>query len=198
MYYWFVQDLKSKANSGVGSQPKKTVLAQPQNATSGQTKLNKQLPGNRASATPKKCTQPDGSVFYTNAPRCQDANLNNRISHSDPVKPVPRVALNEIPQSRPKKQSSSYSDQGLILVDQHPSSFKQACKFPIGMAQKIEKKSLRLKDDPKTSVWKDSFCRWVCEADREQCGSMNQYLLNAKMCNKHQYQSLKDCDDVYD
>jgi len=70
--------------------------------------------------------------------------------------------------------------------------------YPFGMAQKIEKKSLRLKDDPKTSVWKDSFCRWVCEAEREHCGDMDKYVLNAGMCNKHKYQSITDCEDVYD
>ena len=197
MYYLYMQDLQSNSRTEIDAQQKNTARTQSQKPASGQTKWNKPQPRTHTSDTPMKCTQLDGSVFYTNLPRCEDADLNNRISHVDPVKPVPRVTLEQKPKRRVTRQPSSYADRGLILVDRSPSSFRQPCKFPIGMAQKIEKKSLKLKDDPKDSVWRSSYCRWVCEAEREQCGRTDRYLLYAGMCSAHRYQSLRDCDDVY-
>ena len=53
--------------------------------------LTKTQSAARRTAKIIKCTRPDGTVFYTNATRCAGADLNNRLSVTDFVKPIPQV-----------------------------------------------------------------------------------------------------------
>lgn len=139
----------------------------------------------RRTATPIKCSKADGSVFWTNAIRCEDADLDNRLSFSSPVKPIPRA----ITRKPDKRGTATRSPRARVAsvgnVEPLPRQMNYACKFPIGMARKIEAKSLRLKDDPAESVWKDPYCRWVREAEREHCGDVGKYLRYTRICNRY-------------
>jgi len=136
-------------------------------------------------ATPIKCSKADGTVFWTNAIRCEDADLDNRLSFSSPVKPIPRVIASKPIKGGTATSSSRARVASVGNVEPIPRQMNYACKFPIGMAQKIEVKSLRLKDDPAKSVWKDPYCRWVREAERKRCGDVGKYLQYARICNRY-------------
>ena len=122
-----------------------------------------------------KCTQPNGTVFWTNSKRCEDVVLNNTFSYYDHA---PRAKVD----NRRKSNSKQTSRQTKNFLKPIPRSMTNACSFPIGMARRIEKKSLKLKKDPSDSIWKDSYCRWVVEARREGCGSINEYLELGRLC----------------
>jgi hypothetical protein len=86
--------------------PDPAVVESPYRINTGQPKGNSRMPANHRTDTPIKCTKPDGSVFWTNAARCEGADLDNRLSYADPVKPVPRVRIDE---SHSKKSNGGSS-----------------------------------------------------------------------------------------
>lgn len=188
-HYLYLQGLKtppdldaehSKIVTGAGQA--KRVATQPNNRTiSGRTSV------------PIKCTKPDGTIFWTNATRCEDADLNNRLSFSDPVKPVPRVNIVSKRKNSSKKHSSQVSGSNKKSIKPIPRKMTVACSFPIGMAQKIETRSLRLKRDPAESIWKDSYCKWVCEAWVENCGNLDDYLWHVRICPWKPNLSKRSC-----
>ena len=140
-------------------------------------------------STPIKCIKSDGTVFWTNAVRCEDADLNNKLSYADPVKPVPRVKRINGEKNSPSRASRS-SKKTLKSI---PAEMTVACSFPIGMARKIETRSLSLKRDPAESIWKDSYCRWVCEARVENCEELGNYLNFVRICPWRPYLSKRAC-----
>ena len=150
-------------------------------------------PAVRRTATPIKCTQADGSVFWTNASRCEDADLNNRLSFAEPVKPAPRVKSKSSTFDLTQKAWTHTSQANSRVLKSIPRSMTNACSFPIGMAQRIETRSLSLKDPPKESLWKDSYCRWVCEARVENCGNLEDYLRYPDMCPRKWRSSKRAC-----
>jgi hypothetical protein len=133
---------------------------------------------------PQKCIDANGNITITDQPDCANAKPKHTLSIVDSVSAPPRQTK---PQNR--KQASSYgkSTSGNKSVKAIPGTMVVACKFPIGMARKIEKRSLKLKDDPAESIWKDSYCRWVCEARNEQCEDVNAYLEFSQMCHRSWY-----------
>ena len=145
-------------------------------------------PAVRRTATAIKCVKPDGTVFWTNATQCKYADLNNRLSFTDFVKPVPRVTT-----TSKQKSSSQKSESNRQSLKPIPRSMTNACSFPIGMARRIEKKSLRLKDPPEESLWKDSYCRWICEARVENCGNLGDYLRYPSICPRQWRSSKRSC-----
>ena len=149
-HYLYLQDLKKV--------PDEVTVKPPSDIGTGKSYLPTTQPAIGRTDTPIECKKSDGTVFYTNATRCEDADLNNRISIADPVKPVPRVRV-----TSKQKSSSQKSGSNRQSLKSIPRSMTNACSFPIGMARRIEKKSLRLKDPPEESLWKGSYCRWVCE-----------------------------------
>ena len=81
-YYLYLQDQKTTPDEEV---------AEPQPGIGNEQAVNPtDKPVVRRTDTPIKCTQADGSVFWTNATRCEDADLDNRLSFAEPVKPVPQ------------------------------------------------------------------------------------------------------------
>jgi hypothetical protein len=170
--------------------PGPTTIHQSPAVGTTQPKRSVVPPAKRRTSTPIKCTKPDGSVFWTNAARCEDADLNNRLSFADPVKPVPRVKLNSTKTSKSRTPESNSKRLKSI-----PRNMKQECKFPVGKAQEIEKDSLRLKDNPAESIWKDSYCRWVCEARMDGCENIEEYLGLTYLCPRRSYSDSRDCDD---
>jgi hypothetical protein len=154
-----------------------------------QSKRSTVPPANPRKSTVIKCTKPDGSVFYTNARRCQDADLNNTLSYYESVKPAPRVTKRNPSNSR----SSHASSQDKKTLKSIPREMTFACSFPIGKARKIETRSLSLKADPAESIWKDSYCRWICEARVENCGDLNDYLKLVRLCPRRPNMSKRAC-----
>ena len=179
-HYLYLQQQNKSVGTATYRQP--TPIAQ-----SKTTSRNTQ-PIKGRTAVPIKCKKPDGSVFWTNALRCADADLDNRLSFADPVKRVPRVKVNDSISKKPQSSSAKNNNQKSF-----PQDMRFQCKYPIGMARKIEIKSLSLKDEPNESVWKDSYCRWVCEARAENCGGLEGYLNLVSICPSHYGLSKRAC-----
>ena len=138
-----------------------------------------------------QCTQPNGSVFWTNASSCANANLNNTLSYYDHVPPTPRVKKD----NERKTSSKQTSRQAKNSIKSIPRDMPFSCSFPIGMARRIEKKSLSLKPDPSDSVWRNSYCRWVCEARSEGCESVDSYLDLGHLCPERAFVNNVLCMD---
>lgn len=175
------------------SSPKTGVTETPLLIDAGQATGRTGVPATQRTATPIKCTQPDGSVFWTNAARCAGADLENRLSFADPVKPVPRVRLSDSKNEKSDSGSTRTSSSARKKLKPIPRELTIACSFPIGMAQKIETRSLNLKSDPSESIWKDSYCRWICEARVESCGNLDDYLNLVSLCPKRWFASKRSC-----
>jgi len=154
-------------------QPRANTLQQTRKAqTSGRLKY------------PQKCIDTAGNITFTDQPNCANAKPRNNLSIVDSVSPPPRQTK---PQNRKRANAYGKSTSGKQAVKPIPGTMVVACKFPIGMARKIEKRSLSLKDDPAESVWKDSYCRWVCEARNENCENVDSYLKFSRMCQRSWY-----------
>ena len=179
-HYLYLQDQKP-----IPGEP----AVKPQTATGAlQTKPQMNQPAKRRTAKIIQCTQPDGSEFWTNASRCEDADLNNTLSYYDHA-PQAKVDNRRKPNS---KQASRQAKNSLQPISR---SMTNACSFPIGMARRIEKKSLSLKQDPSDSVWRNSYCRWVCEARREGCESVDSYLDLGHLCPERAFVNNVLCMD---
>jgi len=80
----------------------------------------------------------------------------------NPVKPVPRVKAKKKNNNTKKRRTAQASATRNSNLKSIPQEMTVACSFPIGMARKIETRSLSLKSDPEERIWKGSYCRWVC------------------------------------
>ena len=186
-YYLYLQGQKATPDKEVGE-------PQP-NIGNAQAVNHAVKPAVRRTATPIKCTQADGSVFWTNASRCEDADLNNRLSFAEPVKPIPRVKTKSSTFDITQKAWTHTSQANSKVLKSIPGKMNNACSFAIGKAQEIEKKSLRLKDDPAESLWKEYYCRWVCEARAEKCEDIEDYLGMTRLCPNKHYPDKSYCNN---
>lgn len=153
-----------------------------------QSRPHSNQPAKSRTAKVIQCTQSDGSVFYTNAGRCEDADLDNTLSIYDHVAPAPRAKT-----TSKTKSSSQKSDSNKQSLKPIPRSMTNACSFPIGMARRIETKSLSLIDPPEESLWKSDYCRWICEARVENCGDLKDYLRYPNICPWEWRASKRSC-----
>ena len=135
-----------------------------------------------------ECTKPDGTVFYTNATRCEDADLDNHFSIYDHVE----IAPPETTTSK-YKSSSQKSDSNRQSLKPIPRSMTNACSFPIGMARRIETRAMSYKTPPEESLWKDTYCKWICEARVENCGNLEEYLEHPNICPMKWNASKRSC-----
>lgn len=186
-----------------------TRQSEPQSGSANTKRGNRtKVPASGRTNVVKKCTQADGSVFWTNAVSCDAADLNNRISRADPVQPFTgNTHLAKTSSSRSSarsgkagkpgaagKSGNSYSSRSQdSVVKPIPQTMPVSCKFPIGMARKIERKSLSLKSDPADSIWKKSYCRWVCDARTEGCEDIGDYLEKVNICPSHWGMDQRNC-----
>lgn len=138
-----------------------------------------------------KCTKANGTVFWTNASRCENADLDNTLSIYDHAEIAPPVKSDNNARSS-SKQTSRQTRNSLKPI---PRSMTNACSFPIGKARKIERRSLSLKLDPSDSVWKDSYCRWVCDARSEGCEDVDSYLDLGHLCPEQAFVNNVLCMD---
>lgn len=187
-HFLYLQKQKGVSNPASNTSHQSPSTVQPTQARSSDIP-----PANHRTATPIKCTKSDGTVFWTNAARCEGADLGNRLSYADPVKPIPRVKSNKKYNNTKKESTSQASGTRNNTLKPIPQEMTFACSFPIGMAQKIETRSLSLKADPEESIWKDSYCRWVCEARVENCGNLNEYLNLVRLCPRRPNMSKRTC-----
>jgi len=84
LHYFYLQNQKViPERSSFEPKPKDIVNTPPQ------PKLQESKPTRGQTAKIIKCTQANGSVFWTNASRCEDANLNNTLSIYDHAEIAP-------------------------------------------------------------------------------------------------------------
>ena len=185
-HYLYLQDRKAAPESEAREPPSGTG-----SASAGNRNLK---PAVVRTATPIKCTQADGSVFYTNASRCEGADLDNRLSYAEPVKPLNQKKSDSSTFDITQKAWAQTSQANGKALKQIPWKMKNECSFPIGKAQGIEHNPLRLKDNPAESVWKDSYCRWVCVARVAKCEDIEDYLSMTRLCPNRYYRDDKDCE----
>ena len=126
--------------------------------------------------TPIECPSPNGGTFWTNAARCEDADLDNRISRADPVKIYrqPAKASRSMAAAR-SRTASTATKPGLRGPGKSPpSGLPPECRFPVGRALEIER-PLSVADDPKESGWLQSYCRFRREAIEDGCSVADSY-----------------------
>ena len=137
-HYLYLQDQKAT--------PEKEAREPPYGTGNASASDRNVKPDVVRTATPIKCTQADGSVFYTNASRCEDADLNNRLSYAEPVKPLHQEKSDSSTFDITQIAWAPTSQANGKTLKQIPWNMKNECSFPIGKAQEIEHNSLRLKD----------------------------------------------------
>ena len=189
-HYLYLQDQKLIPDRPI-SKPRAVVGAVQSSPQTIQPTKRSNQPTKRRTNKIIQCTQANGSVFWTNAGSCANANLNNTLSYYEHVSPAPRVKKDN------KRKTSSRQNyrQAKNSIKPIPRDMHFSCSFPIGKAQRIEKKSLRLKDDPSESLWKESYCRWVCEARFERCEDIKDYLDMTRLCPNRYIRKKSDCND---
>ena len=135
--------------------------------------------------TPIECPLPDGTTFWTNTTRCEDADLENRISHSEPVETyrLERAKQKFQNQNRGKTQQREKTRKPKLLGPGRspPPDTPADCKFAIGMALEKER-MLSAADDPGKSVWRDSYCRWIKDARGDSCEISSEYFYYSHLC----------------
>lgn len=118
-----------------------------------------------------ECPAPDGTRFYTNAPSCEEADLDNRLSEAQRYRSVARPgaepALRRAATAGGRAGRSSNSPS-LPGYRQTPGSVPRACKWEWGRALEIER-MLAAADEPGESRWVPNYCQRLCEAFEEGC-----------------------------
>lgn len=131
------------------------------------------------------CQHPEnGTPVYTNARSCDEVDYHSRLSRAEPFQPVPnpdrykdsdyqspdRAAANSRVDSSKAKQKTNVCDKTTLRLHGRspPKGLNQSCKFAVGKALEIER-SLAVADDPAESTWLKSYCKWVYEAEEDDC-----------------------------
>lgn len=117
------------------------------------------------------CTAMDGEVFYTNATRCEDADLDNRLNV---------VASPSLPASRPDRclgaQPGGAPVQGFLAV----------CQEPFNEALALEPFLLKL-DDPAGSRAARRYCDYITAGVQAGCMATSD-----QFCFLHLCQALRE------
>lgn len=112
------------------------------------------------------CTAIDGTVFYTNANRCEEADLESRISE------VP--AMEKLPQSRPEclgAQAGGSRVHGFLAV----------CMEPFNKALELERFLLE-SDDPVNSRAGERYCAFITEGVQAGCMATSDQFCFLDIC----------------
>jgi hypothetical protein len=145
--------------------------------------------------TPIKCYDPELGEFWTNATTCDQADLNNRLSYSDPLATTPnRDQYSGQDYSPPGQEAvNSRSDNNAkpdlrLSAKSPPSGLNVACKFSVGMALEIER-DLAAADQPYESIRRDTYCEFRCEVIAKNCPIRDDYFYYSfhKMCQGTEY-----------
>lgn len=145
----------------------------------------KRKPATHSSNNPIECFLADGSTFWTNANRCEDADLNNQISHADqwqPSKPI-RPVTNPVHKAKPVKNKRKVAKKPNLRgpAVSPPRDTPRECRFSIGKALDTERK-LSTKDDPRDSIWFENYCEWLAEARSRKCKISTELFYYSRLC----------------
>jgi len=131
------------------------------------------------------CEHHELGTFYTNAPSCNEADLDNRISHAESFTPVPardrysgsdyQTPQNEAGNSRSNRQQVNQKPDLRLHGKSPPNGLNVSCKFSVGKALEIER-ALAAAADPRESTWRESYCKQRCEAIKESCPVADGYF----------------------
>jgi len=134
---------------------------------------------------PIKCIDEEIGEFWTNASNCEDADLNNRLSIAEPIREVDYISPNakearrEIHSSARRNASREPSLRRVAKAV--PSNLSVSCKFAAGRALEIER-MLSTADDPRESIWRKNYCRWVNDARSRGCKLERNFFFYGDLC----------------
>ncbi len=117
------------------------------------------------------CTAADGQVFYTNATRCEDADLDNRINV---------VSTPALPASRPDNCLGAQAGEPQV------HQFLAVCREPFIEALELEPLLLEA-TDPAGSVTARRYCAFITEGVQAGCMATSD-----QFCFLHVCQALRE------
>jgi hypothetical protein len=173
---YYLQSLSAAATSPISEEAGWTTLetrADP--AVGNSTNDSAQAPSGRTD-TPIKCHDPEVGDFWTNADRCEDADLHNRLSYAAPLAtttyqeryggqgylPPASAAAKGAADQKPQPPNLR------LYAKAPPDGLNVSCKFSVGKALETER-DLAAADNPRESVWREDYCKWRCEAIQQRC-----------------------------
>lgn len=151
--YFVYQNLLMEGSAPHQAPPAMMTPAPENTSTTPATPVTARDP-NR-SETILTCSAVDGTVFYTNANRCEDADLETRVTEVPALQPLP------LPQSRPEclgAQPGEPVAHGFLAV----------CKEPFTKALELEPFLLE-SDDPVSSRAGKRYCAFITEGVQAGC-----------------------------
>jgi hypothetical protein len=135
--------------------------------------------------TPIWCYDEEVGEFWTNARRCEDADLGNRLSHAQTFRPVAGQSpapSRKTPRKLAQAQSQKQKQPNLRGVARAvPDGLPVSCKFPIGRALEVER-ALSASKDPAKSPWRENYCKWINEAESEGCRMKPGFYYYGHLC----------------
>lgn len=128
-----------------------------------------------------KCTDPEIGEFYTNAKDCENADLNNRLSHAETLKKVDYLSPNAKEARRDIRTGVNKKPDIRRVAKAVPDDLSISCKFSVGRALEIER-MLSEADDARESIWRENYCRWLGELRDESCKVSRDYFYYGHLC----------------
>jgi len=134
-----------------------------------------------------KCVDPEIGEFFTNAKDCESADLKNRLSHAqvvekvDYISPTANEARKELKSAADETSKKSPSIRK--VAQSVPDNLSVTCKFAVGRALEIER-MLSAADDPRESIWRENYCRWVGETRSEDCQLASDTFFYGDLCRR--------------
>ncbi len=116
------------------------------------------------------CTAVDGTVFYTNASRCEEADLENRVNVLPAYEPP-----------RPERRDCLGAQEGGF----RPQSFLAACQEPFNQALELETLLLE-SDDPAASSTGRRYCAFIVEGVQAGCMATSDQFCFLHICQELQ------------
>ncbi len=159
--------------------------------------------GNVSAETPRpgndniiSCEHPEYGTVYSNAANCDEVDYENRLSRAESFQAMPErdrysgsdyhspesAAANSLSYSTRKQQSPNLRLHGKAP----PSGLNVSCKFSVGKALEIER-DLAASGNPRESSWRESYCKFRCEAIEERCPVADDYFYYryAELCPQY-------------
>lgn len=118
-----------------------------------------------------RCTAPDGSTFYTNAARCEDVDLDDRLTVIDAWPP-------DTTGGEPAKRCLSDGD-----IDASLLRFLPRCHQIYTEALKVEK-FLSQATDPAASPRAAEYCDWISRGVQTGCMANSQLFCHLEVCQR--------------
>ncbi|MEE4172656.1 MAG: hypothetical protein V2I57_00210 [Xanthomonadales bacterium] len=156
--YFLLQELRPPGTSGTAPDAPPSAVERPAPSQARGMTPAAETPARRATGrtdTILTCTAADGQVYYTNATRCEDADLDNRINVVD---------MPELPASRSRPTGCLGAQAGGAALQQ----FLPVCREPFQAALEQERFLLEL-EDPLGSPALRRYCASITEGVQAGC-----------------------------